>query len=356
MIAVGRIAGEAKPLPMGEVSPWQPLPVLRPSNLLEGYWKGEKVPGPAYHMDHVSVFLVGPVLNGGEAWGPARLLREGNNFTLRLEGWRDDAPRRRNVPARSLYVVDLGELPAGKYDLDVVWRTMFAETAKTAPLSRLQSVKKGRLQFDVSRALTKVPRPGDGLGDLPMLQEKDLQKCDLTADETRSLWQRPVCWQRQLAPPTIGGRAPQGLRVGTFDLTRWLASNPKAVGDMPELASPGANQLTYALILGPQLNSGEWMTLREVQWQDNQATLTVDLWRDNAPRYGNVPTCPLLIVPLRSPSIGLPAGDYTIKVRGGFLWAPNMGGPYRLEEDKSPVAAGRAGLLQPRSKVELSVK
>ncbi len=357
MIAVGHITQEVKPLRLGEINPWRSLPVLRPGDLLEGYWKGQLVPAPPTHMESVTLFLVGPSLNSGEAWGPARLTRAGTTFTLLLEGWTDDGPRRRNVPSRALYALNLGQLNGGNYDLHIVWRTMLAETGKTAPLSRIQSVKTGQLRFSVSRAITAIPKPGDGLGHLSTLKESGFRAREVAPEDGKRLWQKPVSWERQLdGGGQLRGLPAPGLSVGTFDLVRWLASQPMNLGNLPPLQQPASGQPTYAVILGPTLNTGEWLTLRDIQWQDRQAVIRVDLWRDNEGRRQNITSSPLLIVPLWNPAGLLPGGKYTVKVEWSLLRAVNNREPYHPEDTTRGDAAVLTRLLQQRGKVEFLQK
>jgi hypothetical protein len=96
----------------------------------------------------------------------------------------------------------------------------------------------------------------------------------------------------------------------------------------------------FAVVLGPQLNTGEWLTLREVEWQEKRAVLRLDLWRDSEPRKKNLVESPILVAPLGSPAGRLGAGDYTAEAQWFLLRAPTNRDPYTPEKPE-----GDAGKL-----------
>jgi hypothetical protein len=253
------------------------------------------------------------------------------------------------VAAQAIYAVNLGRLPAGAYQLQVLWRGLFLESSKTARFYRCDSVRTARLAFAVR----------DGKGEAAAgLKDGDFRAGDIPPDWRDGRWQRPVCWYRELdSPGDVDGFPAAGLRVGTFDLVKWLATNPHTLGALPAPAPPKAGQPAYAVVLGPSVNTGEWLTLREVAWRGKQATVHVDLWRDNGPRLQNVRYWPLLIVPLGSAAGQLPAaGAYEVRVAWNLLRAPTNSDPYVAEDTSAGAAGTLAEGLRSRSERTLEVQ
>jgi hypothetical protein len=128
--------------------------------------------------------------------------------------------------------------------------------------------------------------------------------------------------------------------LGAFDLDKWTESMPKTLDNLPELQEPAAGDAVYATVLSPSLNSGEWMSLRAIEWKDKEATLHVDLWQDDAGRKDNVISMHYLVVQLQTPGKledgkwQTAPGNYSVKVAWTFLRARdyrNPGEPYAPE-------------------------
>jgi hypothetical protein len=121
------------------------------------------------------------------------------------------------------------------------------------------------------------------------------------------------------------GQAPIGLKMGTFDVKKWLATNPSHLNQLPTLEAASDAAPLYATVLGPMLNSGELMTFDGVEWRKNQAVIHVKVWRDSLPREKNLPFYPLLVVPLQRPAL---TGEFHAEVDWTLLRAPREGELY----------------------------
>jgi len=320
--------------------PWfSGMPVLKEGDWLKQYALGKLPIIALSNLTTATLFLVGPSLSSGQQWAPSRLSLEGQTYTLQMDCWTDDGPRRRNVPSRFAYALDLGELRAGPYEIQILWRDFFAETGQTAPMYRLRSLKTARLKFSVIRALVGVPGPGQEQAALVGVKEKDFQTREVPAG--KSLWQRPICWQRPMDWNALRSGLPAaGLSVGSFNLAAWLPAKLTQAVNLPPLEAPSADKPAYAVILGPQLNTGEWLTLREVEWQDKRAVLRLDLWRDNEVRKQNQVGSPILVAPLGELVGRLAAGEFTVESQWSLLRAPTNRDPYLPEKPQ-----GDAGKL-----------
>ena len=316
-----------KPLPINDarIACWHTTQILlRQDDPLVRLADGQEKLLPVTEDQPVTLLLVGPALNSGESFGPARLARVGNTFTLLIESWTDNGERRRNVPQQAIYSIHLGNLKAGTYDLRVLWRDMHCDN-KLGSLYHWISSKNGVVPFEVGKGAQ---------GAVPMtLKLADLRVAEVPADAKQRSWQRPIFWQRELgAGGNLNGMPAPGLRVGWFDLPKWLAANPANLGDVPGLQLPLKDQPIYAVVLGPSLDTGMWLTPRSIEWQDKKAVLRVDVWRDNEARLQNLKQWPLLSVPLfNGPGLMKP-GDYQVEVEWTWLRAPNNRGPYTTEK------------------------
>jgi hypothetical protein len=152
-----------------------------------------------------------------------------------------------------------------------------------------------------------------------------------------------------------------GLFVGALDFPAWLQTNPTTLSDLPPLKMPEPTSAMHAVILGPSLNMGEAMTMREVEWKGKEAIVRVELWQDDGPRLKNIPFWPLLVVPLQPPTkeeagrVRLAPGEYTVRVEWAFLRAPSIGGLYVLPDPtKGPGPASK--VLREKSEQKFTIR
>lgn len=265
--------------------------------------------------------------------GPVNIERDGRVFKVVFHEWRTPmVPKDHNVALLRYHVVSLGVLEAGEYEVRVERRT-FAANERGWPVQRfsLSLVEEGITKFTVEK----------DKGGKAFKGELVWQKKDLPAEAQGVLWQEPEQMAFKVAPDKANGVPQLGLRVGTFDFKKWSARAPASFKDMPTLANPKPGDPLYALVLGPELNQGESMTLQDVRWEGNRAKIRVNLWRDHGERSKNFVFYPALLVPLYLTGNGQAAqkapakGDFTVELEWQTLWAPSPGGMYEPSDEKN---------------------
>lgn len=269
---------------------------------------------------HVLVFLVGPLLNDGESWEPSELAREGNTFTLTTTSWRDNRSRRRNVPRRPTILMTLGELGPGDYELVFTYRGMFQDVEKGEPHHALNALHEGVLPFHVAA----LPDAEDQAVTLP---QGALRVAAIERTEPNQ--GRPFAKVYRL-PMEAGEGLKPSVRVGSLDLASWARPQDGGPTGPPQLDPPAKHGPLIACVVGPRLDSMEWMSLAAVTWEGDGVQLTVEVWRDSGERDKNAPYTPLLIVPIDRPRKG---GTYRVEVEWVTLAADVPGGLYRPEHD-----------------------
>jgi hypothetical protein len=298
-----------------------------------------------------AVSLVSFPLNSGQDTGPTLLTRAGNQFTLVVDRWVDNGERRRNIPFRRWHLIPLGSLAAGDYELRLVRREMFMDTRLSPPLYEFQSAQAEVVPFAVGDASL----PGLLKGEKPAALTLD-------RDAATPRWQRPAAQSFSLwGLGNLDAFPAPGLRAGTFDLTAWSAAKPATLADLPRLQTPKVQDPVQAVVLGPSLNSGEWLTVREVIWKDKEAVIRVDVWRDDAGRFGNAPYHPLVIVPLQLPKqpddlSRAVLGKYQVRVEWTLLRAPNNRQPYSVEDRTLPAVGDLWKALESKSTATFKIE
>jgi len=277
--------------------------------------------------------LAGPVLNTGELWQPSALERKGNTFTLSVDAWTDNGPRRKNAPGRNAFVLSLGQLPVGEYSLVVHARALLWDFGLNREVySVTWAGVMGDIRFSVAEGA------GNGLA---ATLEWDGSKLKQPEQLRQLLYQRPRCLttQGRLGESNGVPKLPY-VQVGTFDFAKWLkAQNGAAV--LPQVEPPSLTGPIYVVIFAEEMNSYEWLSLGEVAWQGNEVTIRVDAWRDSGQRDKNVPFHPLLVVPLNMPVLlqdGKPLrvpGNYTVTLERRLLLAEQPGSFYVEQADKT---------------------
>ena len=287
--------------------------------LVQALTDGSSTLRPVQPGGQALVFLVGPWLNSGERWEPTSLSLEGNTFSLVITSWRDNGPRRRNVPMKPTVLLSLGEVAAGDYELAITYRGMFLDVEKKQPRYVMDALQNGPLPFHV----LATPEAG---GEPATMPQGALRVAAIERTEPNA--QRPDAGTYRLR--TRPGEALKPcVQVGTFDLAAW-AQTEGGPAAPPELAPPADGDVIYACVTGPERNSGEWMSLASVTWTKDGVRLVVEVWRDNGARDRNTLSTPVLVVPLERPAA---AGTYRVDVEWSTLVAPSTGGLYSPEHD-----------------------
>src|SRR5262249_34880269 len=98
----------------------------------------------------------------------------GNTFTLVLESWTDNGGRNKNIRTHDSYLIELGDLKAGDYKLEVVWHGLLQNREKSENVYRHTQEWQGSMAFHVAAA-------GDGpaKGKLPTLEQNQLKAVDV---------------------------------------------------------------------------------------------------------------------------------------------------------------------------------
>lgn len=272
------------------------------------------------------LILAGPVMNSGEAWMPEELWVDAEHhwITVVAGGWTDNGDRAANMPGRDLYLLNVGKLSAGIWHLRVSVATMFRDEQKGQPLYTLKGLKEATTDLVVDSG-DKAMRPVVAAGDLR----------DGAVPMFRKHWQYPNWgWEMVEDGAVID---PETVRVGNFDghdekaVRAFLKPGPGLTHGQEEdrtRAEVAGGQAAYAVVVGPMLTSGEWMTLGEAVWQGDTLTLKVELWRDTGDRFKNIVRRPLVIVPVEA---GKSAG-YKVAVEWASYVAPEPGGIYVPDE------------------------
>ena len=277
--------------------------------------------------DETLLILSGPVLNSGELWQPTALERQANTFTLSVETWTDNGARLRNIPGRNAFIMSLGRLPTGDYTLIVRMRNL------------LWDYGLGRQVYSVTKAgaaegirFSVAEGAGDGPADVFEIDNSKLKQAEHLQ---QLLYQRRRCLTTHGRPAGVP-KLPY-VQVGTFDFAKWVKEHD-GIRQLPDVAPHSLTGPIYVVIFAGSLNSYEWLSLGEVAWRENEATIRIDVWRDTGAREKNVPFHPLMVVPLNMPVLqvdGKPLrmpGDYKVTVEWRLLLAKQPGGFY-VEQD-----------------------
>src|SRR5262249_40921848 len=258
----------------------------------------------ASDADPLYATVLGPMLNS--QYSPELMTFDGvewreSQAVIHVKVWRDDVLRKKNFPFYPFLVVPL-QRPAlkGKLHVEVDW-------------TFLRAPDWGQLY--ASGDAPGVPGLGGGQGRPGGKEQK----------RPVSLWQRTDIKVMQIHDMENRDLAPIGLKVGTFDLKKWQGTTPSRLNQLPTLKAASAADPLYATVLGPMLNSGEFMTFDGVEWRKNQAVIHVKVWRDDCAGEKNLPFYPFLVVPLQRPAL---KGEFRVEVDWTLLRAPPAGELY----------------------------
>jgi hypothetical protein len=263
---------------------------------------------------------------------PTALIRKGNTFTLQCEHWYDNGPRDKTYDVKFEYLIALGQLPAGVYELRIELQSYLKDMQKGGHENVLYDpgeVKSGSVKFTLEiESANGVAPELNGLKDSAATAEKGSR-------------QLPV---RALGTAPRENHPEPGIVAGTLDIGTYLKSTRL---EAPAITPPKASDPLYAVVIGPEVNLAEFATLRGIVWDGKKVTVQVELWRDDGPRKENVPSFPVLVIPLALPRDASAAAEYSINVEWTVLRAPRPQAEYlpdspenqaKLKELKNTVA------------------
>ena len=270
------------------------------------------------------VDLVGPTLSTwGNQWVPNRLLSDGKQIVLIVDWWREigyDGSSR--TMSRQHYTISLGKLAVGDYEFSV--RTN-QHWWKPPRYHTLLTDKQLQTKFKVTpigvkfKRLALPPKAQNGQQTETLFKlfaaSKVKRQRVLNLQYFLSRELPPV--QRLNVPDNYNEKATMGLHVGACNLHRLWKEPPTKLADVPiPLQQPKRNDRIYAVLLGPVLNSGESLNLREMEWVGQKAVLRVDVWRHGENRMKNDRHIPLLVAQLL---VDRP-GDYEVEIEWSLLY------------------------------------
>ena len=271
------------------------------------------------------LLLLESIVNGDDrAGGPVTLSRQGNTFHLVVEEWRSpNGIFNHNVPVNRCHVLELGTLAAGAYELQIE-RRVFNERGQLHARYQWDSVTSAPVAFNVV----------DGAAE-PVESVLEWKSGALPAEAKDTRRQLPAMLAYPVYPGFGNNPLPKvGLSVGAFDFSAWAKTTFWELKNLPVLGPAKKGQPVYASIVGPRVNSDEYMTLREVRWSGTHATLVVELWRDTGDRIKNIPFFPALLVPLDlRDETNDEAGEITVSVEWVALRAKVPNGAYARESN-----------------------
>jgi len=214
-------------------------------------------------------------------------------------------------------LIEVGKLAAGEYELRLVVRSFLLGDQKGAALRqayRSNSTSEGALKFSVGESAAA--------GDVPVLTETTAIPSGPSLD---AFWQLPRC---AVGSARAEKHPNPGVYAGTCDINAWLKSSRV---EAPVLTVPTPKDPVYAMVVGPLINSGDAIRLRSICniFETKKISLEVELYQDDRPRLRNVPSHPVLLVPLQLAG----AGTYTVEVQWVGLHAKDSSGPFVPETE-----------------------
>ena len=270
-------------------------------------------------------------VTGSHGFYPAAITKIGNEIILELESWIDNAPGSSNH-GQSSYVLSLGALAEGMYDLHVHWKKF---TRDGGTLYEYTGLQNGKVAFEVHAGVVNVS--------IPALLTQNLKSTDVPANTgVKYLEPSPKIMDLGLSQ----GPYKEGLWAGAAEPKAWTQPRPpfgygNLEGVIQGLKTSRPNLDTYAFLFCPGFSSECALTLREVVCEKKMITLRVEPWIRIFNTYGGLPNGATqkatLSVKLATPSLMivnmgcLPAGEYRVKVEWNGL--ENAGaGQFRVND------------------------
>ena len=319
---------------------------------------------PARAGSDTVIFLESPFTGWGHAWAPVSLSRQGHSYVVNIDDWSDDISRKDDLPIRPLYLLSLGRLEAGAYSITLNDRSLFHKsdqatggdapdfrprpTETDVPYYRLKSTSTAVLSFTVLRA--NDPAPADAA--LPSINAIGPESPDKTADPKAPVYQEPHQIDAQIsdvaeaAKGAASAELAPSLKIGWLDLNDWLGQVPAGIlkqSALPKLGDYSPKRSLCVTLVGPRLDSFQWMTLRHIEWKGKHVTLYVELWTDTGVRERNYEFFPFILTALVIPGqrtdrgdYVYEPGDYTVDVVWDSRVAAEPGGEYVRQETVPP--------------------
>ena len=281
--------------------------------------------------EEAGLAVVSPSLNSGESF-TIREIRLGgkddHEVTVVAEAWRDNRPRKQNLPARWGQLVSLGKLPPAGYTLKLELREMFADQAQEA------GEEGGGLRYAWTKtrvgsgafyvADPKVPSSAVA-APVPVMMGQ-LKDEEPGAEGKGVLYQEPAyaVWSSK---PRARDETMPVLRVGMLDAESWAGGK---IDQEPELGAvaKGKGQLLAQIVPLTALDNGEWMSVKEIAWRGTEVTIGVEVWKKDVLRRATEQLEPQVIVPLAAGKVG----KYKVDVNWAEWHASGTGLPFRVGE------------------------
>jgi hypothetical protein len=281
-----------------------------------------------------------PYVDSVMAWEFNSLRREDHSLVVVLDAAGIDATNFNGSHrfAQDELFVRIPPLQAGTYDLQIRMRER----------SR-QSVGVWR----TGTSFTLLPPNSSNAGGPILIPDFDrsLPAAPATGDEYEPDWYYTARrFNLETLPPgghfglTVGK---SGTRDGTQDPFAFLTGLPGLVQEpsaMPELLKPTSDDITYALVFLPEVDSHVITQLRSQRWQGNHVIIDVDQWTDvtiprseplaNANSQSETKSYPMILVHLSPPtyvpaSVNItPPGHYVVDLRVHNMVAKSPDGWY----------------------------
>lgn len=280
---------------------FEPYPsrVDPPAPVIKAFLHGDLKPRQSRADGPTLVFLRGPQLDRGQDWGPDWITVQGRIVTVAVSAWLDDRPRFKNIPFTRNFVLSLGRLKAGEYELRLESRSMMEHDGTTG--YRLEGLGNRSTRFTVDAA--GEPARWDEPPSRAVIAAQDLTPGQVRESEAARLWQRPRFAFRGWWLTSALDWTPPGVECGGVELDAWLKSDLYGAA-IPPVKPPASGTPVCARLVGSVLYGGEWAEVREVSWAGPEATLHVDVWcSQSADREKRIHR-PILVVPLERAAPG----------------------------------------------------
>lgn len=224
------------------------------------------------------IFVESPVLISGYDWRPAALTRKGHTLTLTINYFSDTFPRAACIAIRLAYCIDIGTLQSGNYHLRLCVRHLLAESQY---FYHIVSVRQTSLVFSVARRISDKSAPG------LMVKARAVKIAAIPKRLSHRLWQMAYYRAKSRIYETRHTFAyKRGLQVGRNNSGKinWAQIAPLIL-KAPRLGRPSIHGHDYAIVISPEkLYAGDWMSLEDVHWRGNVATIHVAVWENNKPQ------------------------------------------------------------------------
>lgn len=262
-------------------------------------------PAPPVEGKPVALLIVGPLIEAdGESMRLAGVALNDDGITVTLERWtemvlRSGTPK----PQRQAWLLQLPPLSAGPGTV-TIRQPRFARHGATG-----RAVQQGLWVGPVARYVVGVPGAAARVAAaLPMSGARPPEPAGPTGEwlPAARLWVHHPAEEGTL----LAGIGSLGVRPVDVAAARLVVDRVP----LETTLAPGAQPVPCVLINGPQLNSGEYMTLRAAEWTGRDALrVVVAVWQDDMGRDKNWLHQDTWLLPIH-PTVAMP------QVRVEVVW------------------------------------